>query len=233
MTRVGLLHTVPALAPGFDERVRAAVPGSDVVHLVQAQLLSLAVAQSPDVPELTRAACRALVGLDCDAILVTCSSIGEVATTSIREGATSQDADLPVPVLRVDAPMAAEAARIAAAAGPGSRIVVLATQPSTLGPSGRLVTDAATRRPEDRLSVDTVLVEGAAAALARGERPEHDRLLLAAAAEAQERCAVIVLAQASMVAAFDGADVSVPVLSSPESGVAALAALLAEQGDGS
>ena len=218
--RVGLLHTVPGLAPVFDARLRESLPDAEAVHLVHAGALTRALAGSPDLPEQVRSDLGALVGLGCEAILVTCSSLGEVVD--------ALGPKLPVPVLRVDVPMAAEAARIAAGLGTGRCVVVLATQPSTLGPSAHLVSDAAAAGfPEAGLTVEAVLVEGAAAALAGGDPAEHDRLVRAAVDSVHERADVVVLAQASMAAAVDGVDVGLPLLTSPRSGVAALAAALA------
>lgn len=223
--KVGLLHTVPALAPVFDGYVRDALRVSvgdvDVVHLAQAELLTLALAGSPEVTPATRAACDALVGLGCTALMVTCSSIGEVAM-AIAE-------DLPVPVIRVDGPMAQEAARVAAAAGEGSTVTVLATQPSTIGPSGRLVEQAVDQHPGAHLVVETVLVEGAAAALGAGDKAQHDALLRAAAQEAAGASAVIVLAQASMATSLDGVELGIPVITSPRTGAARLAEIAADQ----
>lgn len=217
--RVGLLHTVPGLAPVFDARVRETLPEAEALHLVHAGALQRALAGSPDLHDQVRSTLGALAALGCEAILVTCSSLGDVVD-ELGPG-------LPVPVLRVDVPMAAEAARTAAGLGPGCRIVVLATQPSTLGPSARLVAEAAAGFPEAATVVEAVLVEGAAPALAAGDPAEHDRLLRAAADAVRGRADVVVLAQASMAAALEGVDLGLPVLTSPRSGVTALAAALA------
>ena len=219
--RVGLLHTVPGLAPVFDPIVRTTFANDvKVVHLVAAELLALALADDPRVAPATNEAARALAGLGCEAILVTCSSIGEIAVAEAKS--------LPVPVLRVDEPIAREAARLVAAAGSAARVILLATQPSTLGPSGRLLTKAIIAAGGSGSQVEAVLVKGAAEALAAGKHDEHDRLLresATSAIKAAPEAAVIALAQASMVAAFDGVNLSVPVLTSPHSGVKALAAL--------
>jgi hypothetical protein len=142
-------------------------------------------------------------------VLVTCSSIGEAAeaaATAVR-----------VPVVRVDAAMAAEAVALATRPGAHRRIAVLATLPSTLGPTGRLVQRAA-RGAVPPVEVGAEVVTGAA------EAPERDRLVAAAVARVATGADAVVLAQASMAGAAALADVAVPVLSSPAGGVAALLA---------
>lgn len=217
--RVGLLHTVPALAATFHDLVGASVPGADAVHTVDAELLATAirVGVTDEVRAQVRTHVRHLVEDGAQAVLVTCSSIGE----AVEEAA----ADAAVPVLRVDAPMAREAVR---RAGEGGRIAVLATLEATLGPTGRLI-----RREIDAAGTGATLtvtvVDGAADARAAGDQTEHDRLVreaVAAVAAGDGAADVIVLAQASMAAAIAGAEPGIPVLTSPSGGVAALAEAL-------
>jgi hypothetical protein len=145
-------------------------------------------------------------------VLVTCSSIGEAAEQA--------GAQVDVPVLRVDAPMAADAVRIAAD-GRG-RIAVLATLESTLGPTGRLVERAADGAP---VTVTTTVVPGAAERADAGDRNGADELIAAAVRAADAD--VVVLAQASMAGAAASAGVHVPVLISPPGGVRLLLDTLA------
>lgn len=217
MTRVGLLHTVPALADTFSAALAEASPGIDVVDIVDPTLLSTAVRDGV-TPELTAAVVarvQELAAQDVDAVLVTCSSIAEAAET----------ASVPVPVLRVDAPMAEEAVkiarRVAREEARTGRIEVLATLEATIGPTGRLLESAATGAD---VEVDVTVIDGAADARARGDQAEHDRLVTDAVLEFAGRADVIVLAQASMAAALGDTHVPVPVLSSPEGGVRLLVA---------
>jgi glutamate racemase len=219
--RAGLLHTVPALAGTFQAAVLRRVPDAELVHLADPELLATAVRDgvTPAVHERVARHLRYLVDAGADALLVTCSSIGEAVEDAARS--------LPVPVLRVDAPMAAEAVELAAAAGraagrPG-RIAVLATLAATLGPTGRLIERSSTDTAAD-VQVVAMVVEGAIAARDAGDRGTHDRLIQEAVRDADAD--VIVLAQASMAAAAD-AGAAAPVLTSPEGGVAALADALA------
>jgi hypothetical protein len=223
MTRVGLLHTVPALAETFSTALSEASPGIDVVDVVDPSLLDTAI-QDGVTPALTASVAARIDELSSqgvEAILVTCSSIAEAA----------EAASAPVPVLRVDAPMAAEAVaiarRVAQEESRQGRIEVLATLQATIGPTGRLLKRAAAGSD---VNVDVTVIDGAADARSRGDSSEHDRLVRDAIDEFAARADVIVLAQASMAAARGGAAVPVPVLSSPEGGVRSLLAAVAPNG---
>ncbi|WP_432941999.1 aspartate/glutamate racemase family protein [Kribbella sp. CA-253562] len=206
--KVGLLHTVPALAGTFQDLVARQNPALRQVHVADAELLATAVREgvTEEVFARVRRHVRYLVEDGAAAVLVTCSSIGEAVEAAAR--------DAEVPVLRVDAPMAEEAVR---AAGDGGRIAVLATLQATLGPTGRLLERAAAGTG---VTVAATVVEGAADARAAGDQDEHDRLVRAAVETAEADA--IVLAQASMAQAVAGLDVR--TFTSPAGGVAALLA---------
>jgi aspartate/glutamate racemase len=218
--KVGVLHTVPALAGTFETMIQQSVPGAKQVHLADASLLADArrIGVTQDVSDRVGAHIRSLIDGGAEAVLVTCSSIGEAVETAAASAG--------VPVLRVDAPMAREAARIAAdagrAAGRPGRIAVLATLQATLGPTGRLIERFASESGE--ADVDATVVDGAIQARESGDQARHDQLVRDAAVAAADRADVVVLAQASMAAALEGTDLDVPVLTSPPGGVAALAA---------
>lgn len=220
--RVGLLHTVPALAATFDAAVRERLPGADTLHVVDPSLLADAIRTgvTEAVQERVAARLRHLAADGATAVLVTCSSIGE----AVDAAASS----VPVPVLRVDASMAAEAVRLANAAGERvgrrGRIAVLATLAATLGPTGRLLERAA---GEATVSISATVVDGAVAARDAGDQEEHDRLIRDAVRALDVD--VVVLAQASMAGAAASAGATVPVLTSPAGGVAALAAAVSRR----
>jgi glutamate racemase len=219
--RAGLLHTVPALAGTFQASVEKALPGIRLVHVADPWLLSTAIEAgvTEEVKRTVAAHIRYLADCGAEAVLVTCSSIGE----AVEAAASSVD----VPVLRVDAPMAAEAVDVAAAAARSrrrnGRIAVLATLAATLAPTGRLIQRAAESRAGGAgVEVDTSVVEGAVAAREAGDSGRHDALIAEAVALAAGRADVVVLAQASMAQAIAGSTQPVPVLTSPGGGVAAL-----------
>lgn len=214
---VGMLHTVPVLAKSFDDLVVSALDGEvRRVHVADAWLLDTARRDgvTPQVQAAVRAHVDHLVSVGASAVLVTCSSIGE--------GAESAGTRSVVPVLRVDTPMATEAVALASAKGAGGRIAVLATLASTLGPTGRLVERAAEEAGRE-LEVAAEVVDGAAHAADVGDRDLVTDLVADAVRRNATQADVIVLAQASMAAAAERAAVEIPVLSSPVSGVRALA----------
>jgi aspartate/glutamate racemase len=225
MTGVGLLHTVPALAGTFDAMIAERAGGLDRLHISEARLLQTAIAEgvTDAVRERVAAHIRSLEADGVDAILVTCSSIGEAAEEA--------GASVNVPVVRVDAAMAREAVRLTAAVaatGRTGRIMVLATNTATLGPTTRLIEREAAAAGEP-IEVIAAVVEGAVAARDSGDPAEHDRLIAEAVAVAAGSADTIVLAQASMAAAASHAETRIPILTSPEGGVDDLLAVLASQ----
>ena len=118
-------------------------------------------------------------GAGADAILFTCSAFGACIEAVAREQA-------PMPVLKPNEAM------IEQAIGKGRRIGLLSTFAPTL----------VSMPPEFPGSVEIVpkLAEGALAALDRGDRAEHDRLVAEAAKDLRD-CDLIALAQYSMAPA--------------------------------
>lgn len=212
---LALLHTSPAHVPVFDALRDAGHPELVLRHLVLEDLLDRAGESGPqavagDVEEVLVAA----VAEGATAVLCTCSTIGGVAE--------SLGPVLGVPVLRVDRPMAAAAAR-------EERVTVIATVAATLPPTLALLAEEAEKAGRRPAEVRTVLVEGA---WERFEAGEHDGYLdlVAAATDAVTDADVIVLAQASMAGAVTRTVTRIPVLSSPRPGLAAAAAAAASVG---
>jgi Asp/Glu/hydantoin racemase len=202
--RLGIVHTVSQLAPVFGDLVGELLPDVEIVVIADELLLKRTV-RDGEVDELTRQRLAdhvsALTAFGADAVLVTCSSVGDLVDDI--------SADTAVPVIRVDRAMAERAVRM------GSTVGVLATLPTTLAPTTRLIIAAAEEADRD-VSVVPVLCEGAFDVLSRGDAAGHDRII----AESLDRLAaevdVVVLAQASMarIAATRPAG-GTPVLSSP------------------
>jgi Asp/Glu/hydantoin racemase len=153
---------------------------------------------------------RYAVSTGADAILFTCSAFGPCIEAVAREHA-------PMPVLKPSEAMVEQAA------ARGHRIGLLSTFPPTLVSMPR----------EFPGSVEVVpkLAEGAMAALDRGDRAEHDRLVVEASRSLRD-CDLIALAQYSMApAAAAVAEASrLPVLTTPDSAVLKLKQLLAVKG---
>lgn len=212
--RAGLLHTVPALAEVFQRRLTELAPDLALTHVADPSLLARAIASGVDeeVDALVVAHVRHLVATGAQAVMITCSSIGEAA----ERAAVAVD----VPVLRVDEAMAERA--VETAAGGAGRVLVLATLASTLGPTERLLQRYAATSPGVR--VGSELVAGAAAARGAGDIAEHDRLVRAAVEAAAGRADAVVLAQASMADAVQSAPPGAAVVGSVDTGAERLVA---------
>jgi hypothetical protein len=134
-----------------------------------------------------------------DAILFTCSAFGPCIEAVVRERA-------PMPVLKPNEAMIEEAA------GRGRKIGLLSSFPPTL----------VSMPPEFPRSVELVpkLAEGAMAALDRGDRAEHDRLVAEASKDLRD-CDLIALAQYSMAptAELVAQTTGRPVVTTPDSAV--------------
>lgn len=211
-----MLHTVPGLITDMEARAQDAVPGLRVLHYVDESLLQDAIAKGTTPGHVRRRLvnyARYAEESGAQALLVSCSSIGEAATAA---------ADfVSIPVLRIDSPMAD------LAVASGDRIGVLATLSATLGPTTRLVEDSA-KRQNKTPTITARKVDGAFSALRAGDRAMHDRLVLAAFSELAVECDVVVLAQASMARVIDHTQDQPggpTVLTSPDSGMTQLSTL--------
>ena len=217
MPRLALIHTVPSLVERFRPPVEAALPGWEPVDYVDESLLAETVREGrlTSATQARLATCVREAAANADAVLVTCSTLGE-AVDALR-------ADIEIPLFRIDRGMAEVAVRR------GARIGVLATLPTTLGPTGRLIRDTAIAAGREITVIDR-LCDGAFAHLANGEREAHDRLVREAFEELAPQVDIIVLAQASMANALPASAANtVTVLTSPELGIAAVAAELMDR----
>ena len=149
---------------------------------------------------------RYAAGTGSDAILFTCSAFGPCIEAVAR-------AHAPMPVLKPNEAMIEQAAAKARRVGLLSTFApTLASMPAEFPSSVTLVTK---------------LAEGALAALDRGDRAEHDRLVVEASKDLRD-CDVIALAQYSMAPAGDPVAQATgrPVLTTPDSAVNKLKKLL-------
>ncbi|QIG97999.1 MULTISPECIES: aspartate/glutamate racemase family protein [unclassified Bradyrhizobium] len=149
---------------------------------------------------------RYAVSTGANGILFTCSAFGPCIEAVARE-------HTPMPVLKPNEAM------IEQAVARGKRIGLLSTFPPTL----------ASMPPEFPASVTLVpkLAEGALAALDRGDRAEHDRIVVEASRDLRD-CDLIALAQYSMAPAAERVAESTgrEVLTTPDSAVKKLKAML-------
>jgi aspartate/glutamate racemase len=187
----------------------SASPEGTAVHAVVPELLDQARADgsTPSLSAAVRTRLADLAASGADVVVCTCSTLGPLAEDIATE--------LPVPVLRVDRPMAR------AAAVSGARIAVVAALESTLGPTRDLIADEA-RRAGTSPAVAEVCVPEAWEAFEVGDSASYVGQIAAAARAAAHDVDVVVLAQASMAGAVPLlADLSVPVLVSPRLAVEA------------
>src|SRR5579863_8905464 len=207
--RIALIHALKhSLAP-IEASFARLWPQATLMNLLD-DSLSADVARdgrlTPAMTDRFLALGRYAASTGANAILFTCSAFGPCIEAVSRELA-------PMPVLKPNQAM------IEQAVTRGHRIGLLSTFAPTLQ----------SMPGEFPSSIQLVpkLVEGALAALDRGDRAEHDRLVVQASRDLRD-CDLIALAQYSMApAAAMVAEVSkLPVLTTPDSAVNKLKRLL-------
>lgn len=222
MKTVYAIHTGPVLVEVLKGLFPELIPGVRLINIVDDGLLTDVRAAGRVTSDLA----RRLVGYGliaeaagADAILNCCSSVGEAA--DILATLVS------IPVVKIDDRMAQ------AAIDKGTRIAVVATVATTLDPTERLVQRKAAA--QGRAVVTTrYLADAAFDALLAGDAVRHDQLVQTEIQRAMQENDVVVLAQGSMarlVPLIQGA-ATVPVLSSPRLGVAAVRDALGMSGPG-
>ncbi len=150
-----------------------------------------------------------------DIIFSACTSLGPALDVAARNVHT--------PVVKIDEAMALRAAR------DGNRIGVLATVPTTLGPTSDLIQAKADELGRD-VTIEQRLCDGAFSVLMSGDREKHDAMVIEQATDLAQQVDLIVLAQASMnrLAGVLQERTNLTVLSSPRIGVDYLARRVAE-----
>lgn len=216
--RLALIHTVAGLVPRFRELAAELMPDVETFDIVDETLLRDATREgrvSLDTARRLFAHLAAAERHGADAILVTCSSVGNVV-----------DAARPfagIPLLRVDQAMAEQAVER------GTRIGVLATLRSTLGPTAALIRRTADEAGRE-VEVRDRLCDGAFEALSAGDTDRHDESVREGLRELIGWADVIVLAQASMARVIDSLtddERRTPILSSPRLGMERMLDILA------
>ncbi len=221
MAKVAVLHTslvFVTVEPVITDLISELIPNAEILHFVDSDVLATVVREqsiSTDSERRMVLLAQAAEAAGADVIFSACSSLGP--TLDAAQQAVG------VPVVKIDQAMAAQAAEF-------DRIGVLATVPTTLGPTGDLIAAAAAadgRTPE----ITARLCAGAFDELMAGDRARHDEMVTESARQLAADVDVIVLAQASMNRLADrlAVETGLPVLTSPRSGVENLARILAEQ----
>ena len=193
--RLGLLHTVPALAPDSTACSPRRAPGSTACTswMPSCSPRRCGPGSAPRCGEAVAAHVRYLVDVGADGVLVTCSSIGEATEAAAR--------DVAVPVVRIDTAMAERAVATCAAdrQRPASRCSRRWRRRSD-PPGGCWSGSAAWAGQSHRDRAGR-----AERAREAGDTERHDALIADALRAAAAMRTSIVLAQASMAPAADRA----------------------------
>jgi Asp/Glu/Hydantoin racemase len=212
MPRIALIHATPAAIEPIRAAFAEAWPEPDLVNLLD-DSLSRDRALTRDLTDSIYSRFDTLgaysVAIGANGILFTCSAFGPAIERVART--------VPIPVLKPNEAMFAEAIAI------GGRIGMLATfEPSIASMAAEFEADAA--RAGAKVTLESVFVPNAMAALVAGDRDRHDALV-AEAATGLADCKAIVLAQFSMAPAAARLRQKAPglaILTSPGSAVAAM-----------
>ena len=212
MTRsLAFLHTSPVHIQTFDALLAELAPDIPARHIVDASLLSEACASGGVTPALRERVemilLTAIEEQDAAVMVCTCSSIGAIA-----EAVNSRS---PATLMRIDRPMATEAV------APGSRIIVAATLSTTLIPTRELILSVAHEVGKE-VQITELLCDSAWRQFEQGNQEAYLREVADNLQSAASHGDVIVLAQASMARAVElCSDLTLPVLTSPRSGLLA------------
>ena len=206
--RITLIHALKHSIVPIESSFARLWPGPRLMNLLD-DSLSADLARDGSLTEAMTARFlnlgRYAASTGSDAVLFTCSAFGPCIEAVAR-------AHAPMPVLKPNEAMIEQAAQF-------RRVGLLSTFAPTLASMPAEFPASVELRPK--------LAEGALAALDRGDRIEHDRLVVQASKDLGD-CDVIALAQYSMAPAADQVAQATgrPVLTTPDSAVAKLKHLL-------
>jgi aspartate/glutamate racemase len=192
----------------LNELFMSVAPDIVIRNIVDESLLAEVLENNGPTPGVIRRLCNFFVQAEsagADLIFNQCSSVGEVADLAAKM--------VSIPVVKIDERMARLACQN------GTRIGVVATVPTTLGPTVRLIQNTAREMHKD-LEITEILCPDAFQALKAGDRQEHNRIVRESIENLYDKVDLIVCAQASMspiVADMDAPPL--PVLTSPQPGV--------------
>ncbi len=184
--KIAAIYTGAALVKPLSDLMKEILPDYEVMNILDDSMIAEIIAEG----KMNKAVKRRLYGYyetacasGAELILNTCSSIGD-AVYGAREF-------MPIPIIRIDEAMAQKAIDMA------SSIAVLATLPTTLEPTIKLLQMCAEERGK-KITIISGLAEGAFEAITNGDSKKHDQLIVETAKKISETCDVILLAQGSM-----------------------------------
>ena len=205
---VFIIHTSSVSVADLNALFNEMAPGVIIRNIIDDSLLPEVLANGGVTPGVTRRLCQYAVQAEsagATLIFNQCSSVGEVADIASKM--------VRIPLVKVDERMAETACKT------GSRIGVVATLPTTMGPTVRLI-----RRMAEKLGKEVTVTEelssGAFQKLIAGDRTTHNEMVIASIRKLAQQVDVVVCAQGSMLALKpDLGETPIPVLMSPPIGV--------------
>ncbi len=216
---ITFLHTSDTHIAAFDALRERIAPGVKIRHVVRADLLEAAVAQQGVTPEVEAAVIAALQGEatgEAAVLVCTCSTLGHVAE--------SFDAQAPIPVMRIDRPMADNAVML------GNHIAVCGALSTALASTMELMRSSARDMDRGGVTIIDHLFASAWKFFERGDIAAYHREIARGLRGAALTADVIVLAQASMEGAIALCpEITLPIWSSPETGFRAALALIGHE----
>lgn len=220
-TKIAILHTsfvFVSVEPVINNLIAELIPNAEIMHFVDSDVLATVVREqgisAQSEARMTHLA-QAAEAAGADIIFSACSSLGPALDIAARNVGT--------PVVKVDEAMAI------LAASTGKRVGVLATVPTTLGPTSDLIQAKADELGK-KIAIEQKLCAGAFDVLMAGDRPGHDAMVIEQAMELAKTVDLVVLAQASMSRLVNilAERTGLAVLSSPRIGVEYLAQRIRE-----
>lgn len=206
--KVAVIHTSLVSMDDIKGYFSKIIPEAELMHIVDDSLLKEVKTVGHITPFIIQRICCYYQLADrsgVDLIFNQCSSVGEAADIAAQTIST--------PVLKIDEPMARKAVQL------GSKIAVVATVGSTMGPSCRLVEKQAVDLGK-KIEIKPFLVDGALDVLMNEGPQKHNQMVISTVEEAAKSADVVVLAQGSMLALEPMlTHIQVPVLTSLKLGV--------------
>jgi Asp/Glu/hydantoin racemase len=222
MNRIlGIIHTTPVTLGPLDELAKLHLPQFHVNSLMDNSILPQLANNGGKVADVLPRLIQYIMNyeaLGVEAILIACSSIGEIVHVLSQE--------VKIPVIRIDEAMAE------AAIQRGNRVGVLATLSTTLRPTLQQLRDKAEQAGK-LVEFEAVLADEAYRMLMEGKPEAHDDILIKALNELAGRSDIIVLAQASMarVAKLLPEAVQAKCITSPELGMLHVKKIVEKKGN--
>lgn len=207
--KVALIHTGFVLVKNLTDLFIKLVLPVELIHIVDDSLLKDVIAAGKVKKEVIRRMCGYIIAAEvagAEVILNICSSVSEVV--DVAENLVN------IPIVKIDEPMAEMAVE------KGENIGVLATLKTTLDPTCRLLEKKA-RAIDKKIRIKRDLCPGAFDRLIAGDLQKHDTMVLERIRRLSKQVHLIVLAQGSMARLVPQLkqEISIPVLTSLESGV--------------